>query len=179
MTGYLHIIIGPMFSGKTSELLNIINKYKILNKEVLVVKHADDIRYDINNLVSHNNRCHKCIYLHDLNYIFVNKLYNNVDIIIVDEFQFFENSYDTIIKMIEKDNKKVIIAGLSGDSLKKPFGDILKLIPQCDKLTRLTALCKKCGDGTEAHFTKRIVDDNNTVLVGTDNEYEAVCRKHY
>jgi thymidine kinase len=105
--------------------------------------------------------------------------YQNIDVILIDEFQFYENNYKEVIQMVEKDCKIVIIASLDGDYLKKPIGDVLKLIPYCDNLIRLSALCRRCKDGTKAHFTKRILNNNNKIFVGDKNEYEAVCRFHF
>ena len=75
--------------------------------------------------------------------------------------------------------KKIIAAGLVSDFLRNPFGDVLKLIPHAEEVIKLNALCKKCKDGTKASFTKRIVNNNSKIIVGSDCCYEAVCRKHY
>jgi thymidine kinase len=101
------------------------------------------------------------------------------DVIIIEELQFFTDAYESIVKWCDINNKIVIAAGLDGDFLRNPFGDVLRLIPHAEKVTKLSALCKKCGDGTLAHFTKRITNDNQTTLVGSDDIYEAVCRKHF
>ena len=90
-----------------------------------------------------------------------------------------KKGFDFIKNTVDFTNKTVITAGLSGDFRRNPFGDVLKLIPYADSLTQLSAYCKKCGDGTLANFTKRITKENNTTLVGTADQYEAVCRKHY
>ena len=93
--------------------------------------------------------------------------------------QFFNNEKDTIIHWCDNLNKSVIAAGLDGDFMKNPFGDVLSLIPHAEKITKLNALCKKCGNGTLAHFTKRIINDDKKMLVGSDEIYEAVCRYHF
>jgi unsaturated rhamnogalacturonyl hydrolase len=103
----------------------------------------------------------------------------NTDVIIVEELQFFEDAYENIINWCDIKGKIIICAGLDGDFLRNPFGDVLKLIPYANKVEKLSALCKKCGDGTPAHFSKRIIDDSNKKLVGSDDIYEAVCRKHF
>ena len=76
-------------------------------------------------------------------------------------------------------NKKIICAGLISDFEKKPFGDVLSLIPHAEEIIKLSALCKKCKNGTKACFTKRIVNNYDVIMVGEDSSYEAVCRKHY
>ena len=78
-----------------------------------------------------------------------------------------------------KENKSFIIAGLDGDFKREPFGDILKLIPLAEKVIKLNALCKFCKDGTEAPFTKRLINADIQQLVGGADSYAAVCRKHY
>ena len=75
--------------------------------------------------------------------------------------------------------KHVICAGLDGDFNRQPFGDVLRLIPHCDDIIKLKALCKRCGNGTPALFSKRIVNNSKTTLVGSNDCYEAVCRMHY
>jgi thymidine kinase len=102
-----------------------------------------------------------------------------VDVIIIEELQFFTDAYETIIHWCDNYSKIIVAAGLSGDFLRNPFGDILKLIPHAEELTKLNALCKKCNNGTLAHFSKRIVQNNKTTLVGSNDIYEAVCRKHF
>jgi thymidine kinase len=179
MSGYLELIIGPMYAGKSTELIRIINRYKCLNKNVIVINHSLNNRYNTNGLSTHNNeKFEKCIVVDELNNI-DKKLFNETDVIIIEELQFFKNAYETIIDWCDNHNKSVIAAGLDGDYMRNPFGDVLKLIPHAEKITKLSALCKKCGDGTLAHFSKRIIQNNDTTLVGSDNIYEAVCRFHY
>ena len=91
-------------------------------------------------------------------------------------------AYNFILNAIDNDNKIVIGAGLNGDFKRKPFGEILSLIPLSEKILYLSALCKKCGDGTAAHFTKILENVNPTgeqIIVGSNDLFESVCRKHY
>lgn len=177
--GYLELIIGPMYAGKSTELIRIINRYKCLKKNIIVVNHVFNNRYGSNGLTTHNHeKIENCVILENLSEI-SNDVLNKNDVIIIEELQFFKDAYENIIKWCDINNKIVIAAGLDGDFLKNPFGDVLRLIPHAEKVTKLNALCKKCGDGTLAHFTKRITSDNQTTLVGSDDIYEAVCRKHF
>ena len=180
--GSIDVIIGCMFSGKSSRIIELKNKYTILNKKILTFKHSlDDTRYKTNNLVTHNNITSECISIDNLSEIITNKKYDyiNCDVIIIEEGQFFNNLYNFSKNAADIDNKIVIIAGLDGNSNRDPFGDILKLIPICTSVTKLHALCKKCNDGTKACFTKRKpTNKSDQILVGVD-EFEAVCRKHY
>jgi thymidine kinase len=85
-----------------------------------------------------------------------------------------------VVRAIDIDNKHVIVAGLSGDFRREPFGQILELIPLAEQITKLSAFCKLCNDGTPGDFTKRIEKESTEqTLVGNDNYYLAVCRKHY
>ena len=179
--GYLELIIGPMYAGKSTELFRIINRYKCLNKNIIIINHCFNNRYGSTGLTTHNKeKIDKCIILKHLKDLNKNDVdFEKVDVIIIEELQFFSDAYDTIINWCDNHSKIVIAAGLDGDFMRNPFGDVLKLIPHAEKITKLNALCKKCGDGTLAHFTKRITKDSQTTLVGSSDIYEAVCRKHY
>ena len=178
-TGYLELIIGPMYAGKSTELIRIINRYKCLNKNIIIINHVLNNRYDSNGLTTHNKESiDNCIIVNKLSDI-DDKIIDNTHVIIIEELQFFQDAYDTVTNWCDIKNKTVIAAGLDGDFLKNPFGDVLRLIPHAEKITKLSALCKKCGNGTLAHFTKRITSDSEKTLVGSDDVYEAVCRKHF
>lgn len=179
--GYLELIIGPMFAGKSTELLRKINQYKILNKKILIINHIFNSRYNETNetIITHDkNKIDNCLALEKLSDLDIN-LINYNDVIIIEELQFFNDAYDIIIDMVDNLKKHVICAGLDGDSNKKPFGDVLKLIPHCNNVKKYKALCKKCCNGNYAYFSKKIIKNNNTTLIGGENYYEAVCRKHY
>lgn len=181
--GYLELIIGPMYAGKSTELIRIINRYKCLNKNIVIINHEFNDRYGIKGLSTHNSvKVDSCINLLNLGDINKNIL-KDAEVIIIEELQFFNDAYDNIIEWCDKLNKTIICAGLDGDFLRNSFGDVLRLIPHAEKITKLNALCKRCGDGTFAHFTKRIIKNDllydNSILVGSDGLYEAVCRKHF
>lgn len=179
--GYLKLIIGPMFAGKSTELLRIINMYKILNKKILIINHNINKRYDQPNssIVTHDqSKIDNCLAISSLNEI-SNEFIELHDVIIIEELQFFDDAYLNIIKMVDQFKKHVICAGLDGDFNRQPFGDVLRLIPHCDDIVKLKALCKKCGNGTPALFSKRIVNNDKKTLVGSNNCYEAVCRMHF
>ena len=180
-SGYLELIIGPMFAGKSTELLRVINMYKILNKKILIINHNINKRYDQPNstIITHDkNKIDDCLAVRSLNEI-SDEFIELHDVIIIEELQFFEDAYINVIKMVDIFKKHVICAGLDGDFNRHPFGDVLNLIPHCNKIKKLNALCKKCGDGTPALFSKRIINNKRTTLVGSNECYEAVCRYHY
>lgn len=179
--GRIEIIIGCMFSGKSSELIKIMKRYKILKKNILAISHSIDNRYNDSKpkIVTHDKVSYDCLQLNELNIVKDNDNYTNADLIIIEEAQFFSDLFEFVINAADNDNKTVIVAGLDGDYKKEPFGDILRLIPHSEKVTKLEALCLMCGDGTPAHFTKRIIDNDNQTLVGSTESYIAVCRKHF
>jgi len=180
--GTLELIIGPMYAGKSTELIRIINRFKCLKKSILVINHILNNRYSSSNLTTHNNEIiENCIVVVKLKEIEDNykNIFENIDVIVIEELQFFDDAYYYITKWCDENGKYVVCAGLDGDFERKPFGDVLRLIPHAEKITKLNALCVKCGDGTPAIFSKRIITDNNKTLVGSSEYYTACCRKHY
>jgi len=186
MSGRIELIIGPMFASKSSELIKIANRYNSIKKNILAINHALNDRYGTNNISTHDNTIlSNCLVLNDLHILKTQfkDLYDKTEIIIIEETQFFKNAFEFITEAADKDGKIVICAGLSGDFRREPFGDIPKLIPHAEKITKLKALCKFCGDGTPAHFSKLMVknieNSDEQTIVGGQEKYEAVCRKHY
>lgn len=177
--GRIEVIIGCMFAGKTSEMLRRYNRYIQINKSILLINHESDKRYGENIVCSHDKKMRECYSLSVLDNIYKIPGYMLSDIIMIEEAQFFSDLVDNVVKM-SLEGKDVIVCGLSGDCFGKPFGEILNLIPHADSITHLKALCKDCGDGTEAIYTKRLdrLNQNQTVI-GTDDSYKAVCRRHY
>ena len=178
--GRLEIILGPMFSGKSAELIRIINRYECIGKNILTITHSIDTRYGQGVISSHNRVQKKSICLESLNSIIDSKEYSESEIIIVEEGQFFPDLKQFVIRATDVDNKHVIVAGLSGDFRREPFGQILEIIPMAEQITKLSAFCKLCNDGTPGDFSKRVeLESKEQTLVGNDNYYVAVCRKHY
>jgi len=114
-----------------------------------------------------------------LSTVFETEDYTNADIVFIEEAQFFPDVFDSVLRMANDDNKTVIVCGLDGDYQLNPFEQIMRLIPHAEYVKKLNALCKKCGDGTLASFSKRIVCSAERELVGSNGVYDAVCRKHY
>lgn len=180
INGYLKLIIGPMFSGKSSELIKYIRRYNTINKNILIITHESDTRYETNAICTHDKIKIDCIAMDKLKPIWDLPNYLTTDIIFIEEAQFFDDLFDFVTKSIDDDKKSIIIAGLDGDFKRKKFGQILDLIPHADEVVKINALCRICNDGTVAPFTVRL--DKKTkkqIKVGSDDMYEAVCRKHY
>lgn len=190
MNGSLEIFIGPMFSGKTSKLLDLYKQYKFCNIPVCVINHSADTRYHESMLSSHDKIMVPCIqtsllfdvwnYDESLN----NESLNNnhlklreASVILINEAQFFDDLYPCVLDML-KENKRIYLGGLDGDFERKKFGTILDLIPFCDKVSKLTALCSLCKNGTPGIFSLRLTKEKQQTLIGSDN-YIPVCRSCY
>ena len=177
----LELIIGPMFSGKSTTILRRVKRAEVIGINSLIVTSIIDTRYNTNtNLVkTHDKQIVEAIGLGDLKEITLFAAFQKAQLIIIEEAQFFTGLYEMVAKLVEVYKKDVIVVGLDGDSERKPFGEILQLIPLADNLTKLTALCKRCGDGTPALFTYCKLTKDTQVCVGDASMYEALCRKHY
>ncbi len=172
----LKLIIGCMYSGKTTEILRIVNSLKHINEIPIVIKPKIDNRYSSDKISTHNKQEYKCQTIENLNEF---KNLNDVKYIIIEEAQFFKDLLLFVIDQIEIKNKNIIVVGLNGDSDRENFGEIHKLIPLCDDIIKLKAYCSICKDGTLGIFSKRISDSKDKILVGSEGDYIAVCRKCY
>jgi thymidine kinase len=174
---YLELIMGPMFSGKTSKLLDIYKQCSFCNIPVVIINHSSDTRYHETMLSSHDKVLAPCIMLSKLEDCLAMNPVKTADVILINECQFFEDLYDSVVTMLNHD-KKVYISGLDGDFKRKKFGQILDLVPMSDKITKLSSLCSLCRDGTKAIFSMRLSDEKDQTVVGVSN-YIPVCRSCY
>ena len=172
----LEIILGCMFSGKTTELIRRTDRYRAIIKTVLLINHKIDTRCGEECIQTHDGKNRKAIKVERLCDLFGHPSYHEADVIGVDEAQFFDDLVDFVMQC-ELDGKVLIISGLDGDFKRRPFGKILECIPLCDEVTKLSALDRQ--DGTPAIFSKRIVNVDDQTLVGNNDTYVAVNRKHY
>lgn len=179
--GYLELIIGPMFSGKTSKLIEMYKQYTFCNIPIIVLNHSVDIRYDNKMMSTHDKTMIECLQLNKLSNIwdaeYIEEKYKCAEVVLINEGQFFPDLFEIVSKMLD-DHKKIYIAGLDGDFERKKFGQILDLIPLCDKVTKLVSLCSICRDGTVGIFSKRITEEKEQTVVGSTN-YLPVCRMCY
>jgi thymidine kinase len=174
----LEILVGPMFSGKSSRILSIVSRYSALNVPILVIKHAADIRYASNEVATHDGRRAPCIIASDFSDIepaFLSKF----RVIIIEEAQFFRGLVPFVQYVVDQLNVHLFLVGLDGDSERKPFGEILQCIPLADKVEKLTALCHRCANGTPGIFTYRNGHQHQQMIVAGADLYEAVCRDCY
>ncbi len=179
----LTVVIGCMFSSKTTHVVRLGKRYRAIGKNILFIDHSSDTRYSETHLVSHDGDKEKCIFLEKLFDIFNSswkELYDDADVIIIEEGQFFPDLLSFIEKETDEQlHKDFIVSGLSGDFQRKPIGDILRIIPLAEHVIKLNGFCQSCKDGTAGTFTKRIVELDNQILVGGKDSYECVCRKHF
>jgi len=176
----LEIILGPMFAGKTSALQSIIRRYESLGLKCIAFKPQIDTRYGDDNYMYNHDKVKTPV--SSVTFLTQQSLYSDymdAKLIIIEEGQFFTDLYEFVLKAVETDKKHIIVAGLDGDRFRKPFGQLLQLIPIADRVTKLTSLCKLCADGTSALFTYGKTSTNETVEVGGSDIYMPVCRKHY
>tara|TARA_B100000131_G_C18019259_1_gene573856 strand:- start:65 stop:613 length:549 start_codon:yes stop_codon:yes gene_type:complete len=177
----LKIVIGPMFSGKTTYLLNELNKFSCINLKCLYVNSIKDSRED-DNYSTHNPTIGGCgnissVKCDDLSKIIV----DDFDVIGIDEYGLFDNFNNVLLDWIETKNKNVIVCGLNGDFLRRKFGYIIDLIPLADDVKVLNPYCKDCGKKSllnKAIFSKRISDEKDVISIGNSN-YKPVCRYCY
>tara|TARA_B100000035_G_C20810717_1_gene469738 strand:+ start:125 stop:655 length:531 start_codon:yes stop_codon:yes gene_type:complete len=172
----LKLILGCMYSGKTTEILRIVNSLKHINEIPLVIKPKIDNRYSDNKICTHNKQEYECQTLENLS-DFDNPFHKKY--IIIEEAQFFKDLLLFVIDQVEIKGKNVIVVGLDGDSDRENFGEIHKLLPLCDDIVKLKAFCSICKNGTPGIFSKRLSDKKEQVLVGSDGDYIAVCRECY
>ena len=179
-SGSIELIIGCMFSGKTTKLINIIKRYQSIGQSVMVVNYKDDRRYGDNKVISHDQSGVDSINIEHLIELKSNwlQLYQECSIICINEAQFFPNLKRYCLEFCNMDHKKVILCGLDGDFQQEPFGELLNLIPHAEEVTRLHALCRICNNGTKAFFTKRTIASKEKILIGGEDQYIPVCRYH-
>jgi thymidine kinase len=182
--GYLELILGPMFSGKTTQIIQIYNNYSYIGKKVAVINYDEDKRYHETMLSTHDHKMIPCILSNDIQENWSNPTndhyndLNEADVILINEGQFFKNLKNVVMEMVDKENKIVYICGLDGDFQRNKFGDLLELIPYCDKVTKLNSLCSQCRNGKKGIFSCRLTNETTQVVIGSDN-YKPLCRSCY
>jgi len=175
--GSLSIILGCMFSGKSTEIIQRYRKYKSQRKNVFLINHISDIRYGHNVVITHNKDSVPCLSCNTLTDLLTSNKFKKADIIMIEEAQFFKDLFTFVTISVDKYNKIIVVAGLDGDYKRQAFGDVLKLIPYADEVIKLTTKCKHCNN--KAIFTQRIVGNEQQCLVGGKEYYIPVCRKHF
>ena len=170
--GWIELICGSMFSGKTEELIRRIVRSQIAQQTTAIFKPKLDDRYSEEEIVSHNNRKIKSLIVNDSSEIL--NLIGDATVIGIDEAQFFDEGIIDVCKQLSLNNKRVIIAGLEKDYLGNPFGPMPQLMIESEYVTKVLAICVVCGN--PANFSYRISAESSQILVGETDKYEARCR---
>lgn len=170
--GWIEVVCGSMFSGKTEELIRRLNRAKIANQKIEIFKPSVDIRYDETAVVSHNqNSINSTPVTSSLNILL---MCGDANVIGIDEAQFFDNELVFVCEKLAEQGVRVIVAGLDMDYLGKPFGPMPAIMAIAEYVTKVHAICMVCND--IATHTYRKTDNSNLVMLGEHDTYEARCR---
>jgi len=172
--GWIEVICGSMFSGKTEELIRRLKRAEIAGQKLLIFKPAVDNRYSDDKVVSHDDKSIKSIVVKNAAEMleFVD---NEVEVVGIDEAQFFDDNIVKIANELANMGIRVIVAGLDMDYKGNPFCPMPNLMAIAEFVTKVHAICTRCGNLANYSFRKALSDD--LVLLGTKNEYEPLCRK--
>jgi len=181
----LELIVGPMFAGKSSALQSIVKRHQSLGWPMLVINHSSDIRYGTSSVVNHDNQRLPAKSVKELLPLLKDSEFILATLIVVDEAQFFEDLLPFVTTALDEFKKHIVVVGLDGDAKRNPFGQIGLLLPHCDKITKMTAFCSICKDGTPAIFTYATRSEAAVAVaagvpcVGATESYVPLCRAHY
>jgi thymidine kinase len=174
-TGWIEIICGCMFSGKTEELIRRLNRTIIARQKVEIFKPETDKRYHHSEIVSHNETAIRSTPVNFANDILL--LAGDCDVVGIDEAQFFDDAIVDVCNTLANNGKRVIVAGLDMDYLGRPFGPMPNLLAVAEFVTKVHAICAQTGE--LASFSFRLIDSDSRVVLGEKMEYEARSRKAF
>ncbi len=175
-SGWIEIICGPMFSGKSEELIKRLRRAQIAKRRVQIFKHGIDVRYDATSIVSHSQMSLPGVAISDVNEI-LQLVDDRTELVAIDEAQFFSEDIVSVTNKLANQGKRIIVAGLDLDYKGNPFGPMPKLMCAAEYVSKQLAVCMSCGD--PANFTQRLTSDTEQVVVGALETYEARCRLHF
>ncbi len=181
--GWVHVIAGCMFCGKTDEMLRLLRRFSIAGRHVILVKPRLDTRTDAVTVVSRSGAKHQAFTVDDSSEI--EPAVADADIVAVEEGQFFDERLPEVVERLAELGKQVVVTGLDRDFRGIPFGPMPRLLALADQVTKLTAICMVCGE--PATRTQRLIDgvpapaDSPLIVIGGmgDETYEARCRLHH
>lgn len=173
--GWIEVICGSMFSGKTEELIRRIKRTQFANQTLLLFKPEIDNRYSENNVVSHQGNAVEAHLINHSSEIL--SLWKNQKVVAIDEAQFFDDGIIDVCHTLASKGARVIIAGLDMDYTGKPFGPMPNLLAIAEYVTKVHAICLSCGN--LAQFSHRTANESGQVLVGAVEKYQPLCRSCY
>ena len=172
-TGWIEVVCGSMFSGKTEELIRRLNRARIAKQKVEIFKPSVDTRYDEEDVVSHDANAVKSNPVQNASQILFYA--EDFEVVGIDEAQFFSDELVSVCNELANRGKRVIVAGLDMDFTGKPFGPIPQLMATAEYVTKVHAICIRCGN--LANYSHRTAKDDKLVLLGETDAYEPLCRK--
>ncbi|MBO5235311.1 MAG: thymidine kinase [Alistipes sp.] len=170
--GYIEVICGSMFSGKTEELIRRLKRAKFANQKVEIFKPCIDTRYSEEEVVSHDSHAIRSTPVDSPQNILL--MSSDVDVVGIDEAQFFDESIVDVCRQLADNGVRVIVAGLDMDYMGKPFGPMPALMATAEYVTKVHAICVRCGN--LAHHSHRLTADEKLVMLGEKDTYEPICR---
>lgn len=173
--GWIEVICGSMFSGKTEELIRRLRRARIARQRVQVFKPALDVRYSEADVVSHDENALASTSVHAAEQILL--LATDADVVAVDEAQFFGPELVAVCEHLAREGKRVLVAGLDQDYLGRPFEPVPQLMAVAEYVTKLHAVCVVCG--APANHSQRLAPGAGRVLLGARDVYEPRCRRHF
>jgi thymidine kinase len=171
--GYIEVICGPMFSGKSEELIRRLRRAQIARQRVQVFKPAIDDRYDLDKIVSHSDMSLRATVVKSASEL-LSKVEDRTEVVGIDEVQFFDAEIVDVCEKLANMWKRVIVAGLDLDYLGKPFEPVPQIMAIAEYVTKTLAVCARCG--APASRTQRLVHSEERIVVGAQGAYEARCR---
>jgi thymidine kinase len=182
MTGWIEVICGSMFSGKSEELIRRVRRAEIARQRVVTFKPSVDTRYAAKEVVSHDGN-KVSAYIVERARDILDLVSSDIQVVAIDEAQFFDDEIVDICQKLADEGKRVILAGLDQDFRGEPFGPMPRLLSIAEKVDKLQAICMVCGE--PASRTQRLINgepayyDDPTILIGAEDVYEARCRAHH
>lgn len=170
--GWIEVVCGSMFSGKTEELIRRLNRAKLASQQVEIFKPAVDKRYDQSKIVSHRDTSITSTPVNFANDILLRS--GNCEVVGIDEAQFFDEEIIAVVDQLANQGKRVIVAGLDMDFMGRPFKPMDALMAMAEYITKVHAVCMKCG--SVASYSHRRTKSNKTIVLGEKDIYEALCR---
>ena len=176
MSGYLELILGPMFSGKSTYLVQKYRECETQSKPVIAINYMDDKRYSQTDLSTHDFVTIPCVWASKLEDALDEIDISSVDVVLINEGQFFPDLFEQVKTLVEVHHKQVYVCGLDGDFKRQKFGAIFDLIPICDNMIKLRSICGECSQ--PALFTHRLSKELDQTVIGASN-YMPLCRTCY
>lgn len=173
-TGWIEVIVGSMFSGKSEELIRRLNRARIARQKVQVFKPEIDIRYSVQEIASHSGQKHDSKPVTSATEMLA-EIRSETEVVGIDEGQFFDMDLIDVVNQLAVSGRRVIVAGLDQDFMGRPFEPMPQLLAVAEFITKTHAICVKCG--STANYSQRTVESESRVEVGASDKYEARCRK--